>query len=139
MKMAESKYGKYIMKEPQAKQWPGIPISVDSSLFSTIGCDFAFVGVTKPTVSEHPPHKHDVDEFLFFVGGNPENMLDFGGEVELSLGWGEDQEKHTITSTSIVYIPKGLVHLPMNFKRVDRPLFCGHLLMNGTYTETQMV
>jgi len=136
--MAESKYGKYIMKEPQAKQWPSIPISVDSTLISGIGCDFAFVGVSKPTTSEHPPHKHDVDEFLFFMGGDPTNILDFGAEVELSLGWGGEQEKHTINATSIVYIPKGLVHLPMSFRKVEKPILCGHLLLAPNYSETRM-
>ncbi len=136
--MAKTKYGKYIMKEPSAKQWPGIPISVDSTLNKGIGCDFAFVGVTKPTVSEHPPHKHPVDEFLFYMGGDPNNILDFQAEVELTLGDGDDKEVHTITSTSIVYIPKGLVHLPMKFTKVNKPILCGHLLMNGTYVETRL-
>jgi hypothetical protein len=136
--MAETKYGKYIMKEPKAKQWPGIPISVDSTLNNGIGCDFAFVGVTRPTVSEHPPHKHDVDEFLFYMGGDPANILDFRAEVELTLGEGKDKEVHTITSTSIVYIPRGLVHLPMKFIKVEKPILCGHLLMAGRYTETRL-
>jgi hypothetical protein len=136
--MAKTKYGKYIMKEPSAKKWPGIPISVDSTLHKGIGCDFAFVGVTKPTVSEHPPHKHPVDEFLFYMGGDPNNILDFQAEVELTLGYGDDMEVHKITSTSIVYIPKGLVHLPMKFIKVNKPILCGHLLMNGTYVETRL-
>jgi hypothetical protein len=136
--MAATKYGKYIMKEPSAKKWPGIPISVDSTLHKGIGCDFAFVGVTKPTVSEHPPHKHPVDEFLFYMGGDPNNILDFQAEVELTLGEGKDREVHTITATSIVYIPAGLVHLPMKFIKVAKPILCGHLLMNGTYVETRL-
>lgn len=136
--MAETKYGKYILKEPKAKQWPGIPISVDSTLNGGIGCDFAFVGVSKPTVSEHPPHKHDVDEFLFYLGGDPNDILDFGAEIELTLGEGKDKEVHTITATSIVYIPRGLVHLPMKFKKVDKPVLCGHLLMAPRYSETRV-
>lgn len=136
--MAETKYGKYILKEPKAKQWPGIPLSVDSTLNSGIGCDFAFVGVSQPTISEHPPHKHDVDEFLFYIGGDPNNILDFGAEIELTLGEGKDKEVHTITATSIVYIPRGLVHLPMNFKKVAKPVLCGHLLMAPSYGETRV-
>ena len=131
--MAETKYGEYILKEPKAKQWPGIPLSVDSTLNRGIGCDFAFVGVSKPTVAEHPPHKHDVDEFLFYMGGDPHDILDFGAEIELTLGVGKDREVYNITATSIVYIPKGLVHLPMNFKRVDKPIMFGHIMFSPIY------
>jgi hypothetical protein len=136
--MAETKYGKYVMREPKAKDWGKIPISVDWTLNLGIGCDFAFVGITKPTTSEHPPHKHPVDEFLFYMGGDANNVMDFQGEVELTLGEGKDKEVHKITSTTIVYIPAGLVHLPMVFKRVDKPLLCGHLLMAPGYIETRL-
>ena len=147
--MAETKYGKYIMREPHAKWTPVEPlpertpttsIRVNSNLFSTISCDFAFMGVTEASPQEqgHPPHKHDVDEFIFFIGGDSRNMLDFGAEVELSLGEGEQQEKHTINSSSVVYIPKGLVHLPMTYKRVDKPILFGHLLLAPDYSEIRL-
>ena len=98
------------------------------------------MGVSKASPQEqgHPSHKHDVDEFIFFIGGDPANMLDFGAEVELSLGEGEQQEKHIIDSTSVVYIPKGLVHLPMNYKRVDKPILFGHLLLSPDYSEIRI-
>jgi hypothetical protein len=145
--MAETKYGKYIMREPHA-EWTSVEpqaerhavtsIRVNSNLFSTISCDFAFLGVSEAGPQGHPAHKHDVDEFIFFIGGDPGNILDFGAEVELSLGEGENQEKHTINTTSVVYIPKGLVHLPINFKKVDKPFLFGHLLLAPDYSETRL-
>jgi len=146
MNMA-SKYGKYIMKEPHAA-WtsmdplPKTPmppsIRVNAKMFETINCDFAFVGMTKPSdpaQEGHPSHTHDCDEYLFFLGSNPENILDFGAEVELTLGAGKDKEVHTITSTSVIYVPKGLTHLPMVIKKVNRPILFGHLLMAPDYSE----
>jgi hypothetical protein len=142
-----SKYGKYIMKEPHAAwtsmdpqpKGPTVPsIRVNAKMFKTINCDFAFVGMTQPSEPAkggHPSHTHDVDEYLFFLGGNPANLLDFGAEVELTLGAGKDKEVHTITSTSVVYVPKGLAHLPMVFKKVDKPILFGHLLMAPDYSE----
>jgi hypothetical protein len=147
--MAETKYGKYIMREPHA-EWTSVEpkaerpaetsIRVNSNLFSTISCDFALVGVSEARLGGqgHPSHKHDVDEFIFFIGGDPTNILDFGAEVELSLGEGKDQEKHTINTTSVVYVPKGLVHLPVKFKKVDKPILFGHLLMAPDYSETRV-
>jgi hypothetical protein len=145
--MAETKYGKYIMKEPHAAwtsldpppKTPSPPsIRVNAKMFETIGCDFAFVGVTQASDQAqggHPSHTHDVDEYLFLLGGNPENILDFGAEVELTLGAGKDKEVHTITSASVVYIPWGLAHLPIVFKKLDKPVLFGHLLMAPDYSE----
>ena len=74
--MAETKYGNYILREPHA-EWTSmesrderpaeITMRVNSNLISQIGCDFAFVGVGKAGAQGHPSHKHDVDEFIFFV------------------------------------------------------------------------
>ena len=135
--MAETKYGKYIMREPHAKLWPQVPIYVDSSLNEGITCDIVFNVRTEPGVDEHSPHKHDADEYLFFLGGDPKNYMDFQAEIEFCLGWGEDQEKHIINTATVVYIPKGLVHLPWNFKRVDKPIICGHILLAPSFSETK--
>jgi hypothetical protein len=147
-----TKYGKYILRQPTAK-WGSVEpepegerrsIRINSNLMSTIGVDVAFMGVTPELVQQmasrpgHPSHVHDVDEYLFFMGGDPTNILDFGAEVELTLGTGEDQEKHIIDTPSIVYIPKGLAHLPMVYKKVDKPVYFGHLLMAPDYVETRL-
>ena len=145
--MAETKYSKYIMREPHAigdstqprpERPAEITMRVNSNLINQISCDFAFVGVSKAGAQGHPSHKHDVDEFIFFVGGDPMNVLDFQAEVEITLGEGESQEKHIIDSASVVYIPAGLAHLPIEYKRVDKPFLFGHLLLAPTYTETRL-
>ena len=57
------------------------------------------------------------------MGNDPTDSFNFGAEIELTLG--KEAEKHVIDHTSIVCIPKGLVHGPINFKKVTRPvLFC---------------
>jgi hypothetical protein len=66
------------------------------------------------------PHKHDFDQFLCFLGGNPLDVGDFGAEAELWLG--EEKGKHIINTTSIVHVPKGLIHGPLIFTRVDKPI-----------------
>jgi hypothetical protein len=62
-------------------------------------------------------HSHPFDEYLLFHGIDPEDQFDLGGEVELWVG----DEKHTITRTCAVFVPKGLAHCPLVFTRVDRP------------------
>lgn len=63
------------------------------------------------------PHSHDFDEYLLFIGTNPEDQFDLGGEVELWLGG----EKHLINRTCAVFAPAGIPHCPLIVHRVDRP------------------
>lgn len=132
-----TKYGKYIFNEPHYGQRRNDRVMrIDSSLMDTIGLEFAFIGQKQPSDDKHPTHTHDVDEYLFFMGG--ENILDFGAEVELTLGTGEDQEKHVINKSSIVYIPAGLPHLPWAFKNVTKPIIRGHILVAPSYRQTEL-
>jgi hypothetical protein len=64
-------------------------------------------------------HVHDFDEVVTFFGTDPKNPQDLCGEVEF---WIED-EKFSLTQSSMIYIPKGMKHCPLIIKRVDRPIF----------------
>jgi hypothetical protein len=156
----KTKYGKYILGEPHAPNkhmipMPGVTpekmqemmkkgpptLKVNGNLINTISIEFAFVGNTKPSDPKqpgHPSHKHDVDEFIYFHGADPNNMLDFGAEIEIILGAGKDEEKHIINKACVVYVPAGLYHLPITFKKVTKPIFWGHILMAPDYTETRL-
>lgn len=72
-------------------------------------------------------HKHDFNQLLCFMNGDMLNIRDFGGEVELSLG--EEGEKHIINTTTIVNIPAGLPHCPLNFKKIDRPIIFPEIML----------
>ena len=63
-------------------------------------------------------HAHDFDEIIGFFGTNPDDLDDLCGEVEFWLG----EEKHLLTRSCVVFVPKGLKHCPMIFRRVDRPI-----------------
>ena len=73
--MAESKYGKYVLREGRASAPERPPkdmrnIGLSEELTEAIGkfdINFNFVGILRPHVLADPPHKHDVDEFLFFI------------------------------------------------------------------------
>jgi len=64
-------------------------------------------------------HTHPFDEVITFFGTNPEDPQDLCGEVELWL----DDEKHILTKSSLIFVPKGLKHCPLIIRRVDRPIF----------------
>lgn len=138
--MAETKYGEYIKREPvrvptprKRASIPGVIVNADLWSGLAVNCNFAFLCVSEPYLMPDPPHSHDFDEFLFFIGGNPMDAKDFGAVVEISLG--EEWEKHIIDTTSIVYLPKGLVHCPINVKKVDKPFWFGHIMLAPTYSK----
>lgn len=137
--MAKSKYGKYIFtdfKEPSnlsavagpqayfrgARQIPGANMNMGWQLF------------VKPIYLEKEPHTHDVDEYLVFLGGKLPDVFDFKAEIEFWIG--EEQEKHVINKATIIFIPKGLVHCPLNFKRIDEPILFHAILLASRFTKT---
>ncbi len=73
---------------------------------------------TEPKGDRDENHSHDFDEVLGFIGSDWENPHELNGEIEL---WLED-EKYILTKSCVVFIPKGLKHLPLRVLRVDRPI-----------------
>ena len=131
--MAETKYGKYIIsgipdeiKEETAKrqetegEGPGRMLLYTDGRFNPHAYYFTTQWVHGPSEEGIPPIKHDhsYDEYLGFFGSDTDNPDDLCGEIELSLG-----EKHTITKSCVVFVPAGVSHCPMKFKRVDKPIF----------------
>ena len=65
------------------------------------------------------PHTHPFDEVIAFFGTNPDDVRDLCGEVELWI----DGEQHIIDKSFMAFIPAGVVHCPLNIRRIDRPIF----------------
>lgn len=70
-------------------------------------------------VMEAESHSHDFDELITLFGTNPDDPRDLCAEVEFWLG----DEKHILTSSCLIYVPKGTKHCPMIFRNVKRPIF----------------
>ncbi len=64
-------------------------------------------------------HVHEYDELIGFIGSNPEDKHDLGAVIELEL----NGEKHTLTKSSMIFVPAGMSHMPLSIKKVDRPIF----------------
>lgn len=140
--MAETKYGRYFLREPfGVARHPEIVsrvihIGQDAELGGanfpiTTNFSITMEAIHKAFLMTEKSHVHDFDEILCFVGGNPMDFRDFGAEVELSLG--EELEKHIITTTTFVYVPKGLIHCPIQFKRVDKPIIFSAISLAPVY------
>ena len=62
-------------------------------------------------------HAHDYNEIVLHVGTDPDNPEELGAEIEFVVGG----QKLTINKTSALFIPKGVEHGPLTWKKVDRP------------------
>ena len=54
--------------------------------------------------------------------GDVKNITDFDAEIEMCLGEGEEQEKYLITEPTVVRIPAGVYHGPLEYKRIGKPV-----------------
>ena len=137
--MAETKYGKHIITEPKPNVWDleegnvkdGPDVVSPVVYLDNRVIDGAFYmeasWLLKANKFSPPAHVHDFDEVIAFFGSDQKNPHDLYGEVELWLG----DEKHILTKSCVVFIPKGLKHCPMLCLRADRPI----LLMSAGNTK----
>ena len=82
-----------------------------------------------------PSHVHDFDEIVGFIGNDPQNPHDLGGEVEF---WMEDEE-YVLNKSCLIWVPSGLRHCPLRVTRVDRPLLFLAISMTKKYTKDGII
>ena len=84
-----------------------------------------------PVYLEREPHFHREEEFLIFLGAN---VFDFDAEIDFYIGDDiDDMEKFVLTKPTIIRIPPCTWHCPLDFKRVDKPIFFQAALMHGKF------
>jgi mannose-6-phosphate isomerase-like protein (cupin superfamily) len=98
--------------------------------------DFVWFWKGSAQIYGEQEHVHDFDEFIGFIGTKgPENPRDLGGEMEVWLGG----EKYLITKSCLIYVPAGLRHCPIKYKRIDTPIlfFSGGMATKYSVTPTE--
>ncbi len=70
----------------------------------------------KPGLAEHT---HPFDEVLAYLGTDPKDPSDLGGEIEFWLGG----KQFNLTKSFMVYIPAGMKHCPLKHITINRPIF----------------
>ena len=91
------------------------------------GLTLGWFPVVAPHIMYEDPHSHDFDMLALFLGGDPLNVSEFDAELDMWLG--AEAEKYSVTSTSAVYHPKGLIHRQVDFQRVGKPFQEFHVFM----------
>jgi len=134
--MAEGKYGKYFVKNPITEGKFGPRLVFFSRQHEEVGeKDFSVLWncITEPFLMVNEPHSHDFDQFLHFYGGNSRDITEFDAVIEMSLG--EEGEKHIITEPTVLYIPGGMIHCPLNFKVINKPVIFMNVALTPEYVK----
>jgi len=134
-----SRYARYIITEPaphrpssEAGRPPPPPpkrtarttqvVSLNEAVSAgSFYVDFVWIWSGEMTMAPEP-HAHDFDEMIGIVGypADREKPRVVGGEVSIML----DDEKHVLKQSSLVFVPKGLSHCPIEFKNIKTPVLC---------------
>ena len=136
--MPTTKYGKYISREP-LRAISTQPLLKGIEMYDVNGpqwdtaCIVHYSAVDKPILLLKDTHTHPYPEFVCFIGGNATKVRDFEAEVEMYMG--EEQEKHVITSSAVVYLPAGFPHCPLNFKVVKKPVVLMTISLGKEYRQ----
>ena len=130
--MAKGRFDKYFFKEPivQGKFGPRL-IFFSRNYVGEKNFPILWNCITEPFEMVKDPHAHDFDQFLHFYGANSLNIKDFDAEVEIYLG--EEGEKHIITETTVLHIPKDTIHCPLTFKVVNKPVIFMNVALTPQY------
>ncbi len=134
-KTDQTKYGKNIIDRPKTmpgapkvtdeeskrrEEYVKFPIYVDDEVVP--GSYYFMAAWWQKITGEGSPaeeHDHDFDEYLIFLGTNPKDPNDLGGEVELWI----DGEKHMLTKSCAIFIPAGVKHAPIYFRKIVTPIW----------------
>jgi len=125
--MAESKYDRYIVKKPAYEVIPKVEVKNRIPAMTLMSGNLVpgskmyietgwVLGMPDPNphIGEH---MHDYDEIVLHIGTDPSNPEDLGGEIEIGMGG----EPVVINSTSAIFIPKGVKHGPLVWKKFTKP------------------
>jgi hypothetical protein len=128
--MSESNLEQYIKRDIRSMRaqevhpevaYPVMGYTSDTS-YSKIPFVITWWPITQPFEMVSETHYHDFEQCLMFFGGDVHNMMDLGGEVELTLGEQDGElKKFVFTTATIVHVRAGLRHGPLNFKKVNDP------------------
>ncbi|MDY6825630.1 MAG: hypothetical protein SVV67_00400 [Bacillota bacterium] len=127
--MNKSQYEEYIHRDIQLHVHPHedeveYPVMAMKTLedYGNHGCALSWWPISKPMAMVKDTHSHDFDQYLMFIGGDLTNMNDLGGEVELTIGLpGKKLEVIKFTTATTFYIPAGMLHGPLYFKKINDP------------------
>jgi hypothetical protein len=131
----KTKYGKCLVKLPINKMGETVMFSTGATNLNGFPCNIIYAFGTKTGIvgMSKEPHVHDHDEAIYFIGCDCKSA-DLGAEVNFKIGPGDGgEENHIFSVPSVVVIPKGVWHCPMEALKVERPFLCMAVSLTTNY------
>jgi uncharacterized RmlC-like cupin family protein len=121
--MVATKYGKYVRPLVFDGAGPGFYRQVTSLSSESLGVDAViefgtYIAAGRMDGEPYGIHTHDFNQALLFLGADTNDIGALGAEVELCLG--EEGEKHMITTSTAISVPRGFPHFPANITRLEK-------------------
>jgi hypothetical protein len=118
-----------VVREPNVvefKPWRSIHKTITSPMITAWGARdvpgsklaIGFAYITTPDTLGGDTHSHPHDQWIFLIGGNGKNFLEFDADAEMLLG----DKVRKINYPCYFFIPKNTPHCPLVIKRVGKPL-----------------
>jgi hypothetical protein len=118
-----------VVREPNVvefKPWQSIHKTITSPMITAWGAKdipgsnlaIGFAYITAPDTLGGETHSHAHDQWIFLIGGNSKNFLEFDADCEMLLG----DKVRKINYPCYFFIPKNTPHCPLVIKRVGKPL-----------------
>lgn len=118
---------KNVVREPnvvELKPWKSIHDTIKEPMVTGLGpmdipksvMAMGFARITKPDTLGYPAHKHPFDQWVYLIGDS-KNFAKFDAEVEFGLAG----KMVKINYPCYIFIPKNVMHGPLEIKRVGSP------------------
>ena len=124
--MSDSKYEKYLVRKPIYKRGRTIKnrqsptmtyMSSEQVSEANHYLEYSWIyGIPEPN-SSAPEFVHDTETIIMYIGGDPQNPEDLGGEIEFSIGG----QSLTFSTSAALFIPRGIRHGPAIWKGFSTP------------------
>jgi hypothetical protein len=117
------------VREPNVvefKPWRSMHASITAPMITSWGAQdipdsnlaIGFAYIERPETLGGETHSHSHDQWIFLIGGNGKNFLEFDADCEMLLG----DKVRKINYPCYFFIPKNTPHCPLVIKRVGKPL-----------------
>jgi hypothetical protein len=137
--MPKSKYSKYVVTELKTPDFPREAVERYKTFAERIlwldenvvpgafqmNCSWYLKKLEKGPRA----HTHDEDEIIGFFGNDSNDPYNLHGEVEIWVG----DRQFILTKSTLLFVPGGMKHCPLNLLRVDKPIFHFTTVTGGRY------
>jgi len=118
---------KNVVREPnvvELKPWKSIHKEIKEPMITSLGgfdvpdnvMSMGFARITEPVCMGSPTHKHPHDQWIYLIG-EADSFDKLDADIEMTLG----DKVVKINYPCYVFIPKNVMHCPLDVKRVGKP------------------